>query len=72
MFEEAHNAVKILGLFKKFGPTQNILQPVKGQGSNDLNPIPKVWAFTKLKFCSRSYLTLQSVEFSLSLKLGTL
>ena len=33
-FEEALNAVKYLGWFKKFGPAQNILGPVKGQGIN--------------------------------------
>ena len=31
-FEEALNAVKCLGWLKKFGPAQNILGPVKGQG----------------------------------------
>jgi hypothetical protein len=32
VFEEALNAVKFLGWLKKFGPLQNILGPVKGQG----------------------------------------
>ena len=32
VFEEALNAVKVLGWLKKFGPVQNILGPVKGQG----------------------------------------
>ena len=32
VFEEALNAVKFLGCFKKFGSAQNILGPVKGQG----------------------------------------
>ena len=32
VFEEALNAVKFLGWLKKFGPAQNILGPVKGQG----------------------------------------
>ena len=32
VFEEALNAVKFLGWLKKFGPAQNILEPVKGQG----------------------------------------
>ena len=31
-FEEALNAVKFLIWFKNFGPAQNILGPVKGQG----------------------------------------
>ena len=31
-FEEALNAVKLLGWFKKLGPAQNILEPVKGLG----------------------------------------
>ena len=31
-FEEALNAVKFLGWLKNFGPAQNILGPVKGQG----------------------------------------
>ena len=29
---DALNAVKFLGWLKKFGPAQNILRPVKGQG----------------------------------------
>ena len=32
VFEKALNAVKFLGWLKKFGPAQNILGPVKGQG----------------------------------------
>ena len=32
VFEEALNAVKFLDCLKKFGPAQNILGPVKGQG----------------------------------------
>ena len=32
VFEEALNAVKFLGWLKIFGPAQNILRPVKGQG----------------------------------------
>ena len=32
VFEEALSAVKFVGWLKKFGPAQNILQPVKGQG----------------------------------------
>ena len=32
IFEEALNAVKFLGWFKKLGPAQNNLGPVKGQG----------------------------------------
>ena len=32
VFEEALTAVKFLGWLKKFGPAQNILGPVKGQG----------------------------------------
>ena len=31
-FEEALNEVKFLGWLKIFGPAQNILGPVKGQG----------------------------------------
>ena len=31
VFEEALNAVKVLGWLKKFGPVQNILGLVKGQ-----------------------------------------
>ena len=37
VFEEALNAVKFLGWLKKFGPAQNILGPVKGQGINDIS-----------------------------------
>ena len=33
--EEALNAVKFLGWLKKFGPAQNNLGPVKGQGISD-------------------------------------
>ena len=32
VFEEALSAVEFLGWLKKFGPAQNILGPVKGQG----------------------------------------
>ena len=32
-FEEKLNAVKVLGWLKKFGPAQNVLGPVKGQGT---------------------------------------
>ena len=32
VFEEALNAAKFLGWLKIFGPAQNILRPVKGQG----------------------------------------
>ena len=35
VFEEALNAVKFLGWLKIFGPEQNILGPVKGQGIRD-------------------------------------
>ena len=33
VFEEALNAVKFLDWLKKFGSTENILRPVKGQGN---------------------------------------
>ena len=33
--QEALNTVKFSGWFKKFGPVQNILGPVKGQGKSD-------------------------------------
>ena len=36
VFEEALSAVKFLGWFKKFGPAQNILRPVKGHCRNKL------------------------------------
>ena len=32
VFEEALNTVKFFGCLQKFGPAQNILGPVKGQG----------------------------------------
>ena len=32
VIEEALNAVKFYGWLKKFGPAQDILGPVKGQG----------------------------------------
>ena len=34
VFEEAQKSVKFLGRHKTFGPAQNILGPVKGQGIN--------------------------------------
>ena len=39
VFEEALNAVKFLGWLKKFGPAQNILRPVKGQGITVLSKL---------------------------------
>ena len=45
VFEEALNAVKFWGWLKKFGPTQNILGPVKGQGINF--PVQKSKAIVK-------------------------
>ena len=36
VFEEALNAIKFLDWLKKFGPTQNTLGPVKGQGIDRL------------------------------------
>ena len=36
IFEEALNAFKFLGRHKTFGPAQNILGPVKGQGMSFL------------------------------------
>ena len=41
VFEEALNAVKFWGWFKKFGPAQNILEPVKGQGISDFHRLQK-------------------------------
>ena len=43
-FEEALNAVKFLGWLKKFGPPQNILGPVKGQG-NRLAAARESWMY---------------------------
>ena len=37
VFEEALNAVKFLGWLKIFGPAQNILGPVQGQGITMFN-----------------------------------
>ena len=38
VFEEAPNTVKLMRWLKNFGPAQNILGPVKGQGiSNHLS-----------------------------------
>ena len=34
VFQEAPNAIKFLNWLKKFGPVQNILGPVEGQGKN--------------------------------------
>ena len=44
VFEEALNAVKFLDWLKKFGPAENILGPVKGQGIRLLSYI--FWSFT--------------------------
>ena len=41
VFEEALNAVKFLGWLKNFGPAQNILGPVKGQG---ITQKTKIWS----------------------------
>ena len=41
VFEEALNTVKFLGWLKKFGPSQNILGPVKGQGIKGLSNFDK-------------------------------
>ena len=46
VFEEALNAVKFLGCLKKFGPAQNILGPVKGQGIYQLSSNGKKIAST--------------------------
>ena len=43
VFEEALNAVKFLGLLKEFGPAQNILEPIKGQGISMLIKSCHVW-----------------------------
>ena len=45
VFEEALNAVKFLGRLKKFGPAQNILWPVKGQGINAIKLLVLVKKF---------------------------
>ena len=42
VFEEALNAVKFLGWLKKFGPVQNILEPVKEQGINNVKLTVKI------------------------------
>ena len=41
-FEEALNAVKFLDWLKIFGPAQNILGPVKGQGISHLTMFLKL------------------------------
>ena len=45
VFENALNAVKFLGWLKKFGPAQNILEPVKGQGIRFYQIDSKEFAF---------------------------
>jgi hypothetical protein len=49
----AINAVEFLGWLKKFGPSQNIFGPVKGQGISD------VWelACTQSKYLNPVYLS---------------
>ena len=56
VFEEALNAVKFLVWLKKFGPAQNILGPVKGQGIKFINSYKK---FVKVsdEFVIRKYFT---------------
>ena len=57
-FEEALNTVKFLGWLKKFGPSQNILGPVKGQGLKGLSKFDKN-KFKSIAHNSRSHLKLR-------------
>ena len=41
VYEEALNAIKFLGWLKIFGPAQNILGPVKGQGISRIGQIQR-------------------------------
>ena len=58
VFEEALNTVKFLGWLKKFGPSQNILGPVKGQGLKGLSKFDKN-KFKSIAHNSRSHLKLR-------------
>jgi hypothetical protein len=54
VFEEALNAVKFLGWLKKFGPAQNILGPVEGQGMRlPVSPILKIQKFSMVMLILR-------------------
>ena len=63
VFEEALNAVKFLGWLKKFGPAQNILWPVKGQGIQGVTP-------TKGKYLVCKNIQTCPLEGDRGLKLG--
>ena len=55
VFEEALNAAKFLGWLKKFGPAQNILGPVKGQGislGNNISTSHKHFGTCRRTSCS--------------------
>jgi hypothetical protein len=56
VFEEALNAVKFLGWLKKFGPAQNILGSVKGQGihANNLFVWHKMFVTGTISHCAFS------------------
>ena len=61
VLEEALNAVpKFLGWLKKFGPAQNILGPVKGQGSCLCLEQAEVNTSRKFRFLSISCLVLMT------------
>ena len=50
VFEEALNAIKFLYWLKKFGPVQNILGPVKGQGIRQFSMSKIIRIFLNLFF----------------------
>ena len=45
VFEESLNAIKFLDWLKTFGPAQNILGPVKGQGIRTIQ-LPRLIEYT--------------------------
>ena len=60
VFEEALNAVKLLGWLKKFGLAQNILGPVKGQGISFLIQGTRTLACMGAQNCIDSHLDIFS------------
>ena len=66
VFEEALNAVKFLGRLKIFGPAQNIMGPVKGQGISIQNTVNLPQNFTVHVVCSGSKDSSLGTTWSLS------
>ena len=59
VFEEALNVVKFLGWLKKFGPAQNILGFVKGQGISSVKTSLEILLY----FLASKYMIFATVIF---------